>query len=81
MGSLTPFSIYHKLIWFTSTPTDLRNSTPESSLYNLLKTTLDIPDCKISLLHSLQGESVKYNVAPLELFVDLETFNIALASA
>src|SRR6187549_2776365 len=46
-----------------------------------MKTTRLIPACKTSLLHSLQGERVRYKVASFALWVDFATFRIAFASA
>ena len=39
-----------------------------------------MPAWRISLLHSLQGECVRYNVAPRALLVLRATFRMALAS-
>lgn len=69
------------LICSTFIPALAKNSNPEESLYGSIYTTLLIPDCKTSLLHSLQGESVIYKVDPEAFCVDLATFIIALASA
>jgi hypothetical protein len=62
-------------------PWFFKNDIPSSSEYSLIYTSLLIPACNMSLLHSLQGDSVKYNVAPFADCVEAASFKIALASA
>lgn len=64
-----------------SSPPFSKNASPLSSLYGCKYTNRAIPACRISLEQSLQGECVRYNVAPAALLVERATFIIAFASA